>query len=112
MDAEVEVEGNRRRSSSDPMRLYQAAGGSGRRNSRYMPEVSESGVFTASGSAMPQNLEVPTDGIPVRKRASITSIASSLLRFPPYNNSITAVNMEDQDQYDEELVDLLDTVGM
>jgi hypothetical protein len=94
------------------MRLNRAAGGGGRRNSRYMPEVSESGVFTGSGGAMPQNLEVPTDGIPVRKRPSITSIASSLLRFPPYNNSIAAVNTEDQDQYDEELVDLLDAVGM
>jgi hypothetical protein len=74
-----------------------------------MPDVREDGLDTG---AAPQTLEVPVDNrTAVPKRPSIASFAGSLLRFPTYNNSNTAVNVQDQEQYDERFVDLLDTVG-
>jgi hypothetical protein len=107
-----EVEGNRRRSSSDPLRLNRPsiAGGS-QRNPPYMPGVREDGILTEAEGTMPQNLAVPVESNRVRKRSSVTSIAGSLLRFPTWNNSSTSVDVEDPEQYNEQLVDLLDTVG-
>lgn len=109
MDAEVE--GNRRRSSSDPLRSNRPIiGGAGQRNTRPMPEVREDGLDT---SAAPQNLDVPVNnGNAMAKRPSIASFAGSLLRFPTYNNSIPAVDVQDPEQYNERFVDLLDTLGM
>jgi hypothetical protein len=108
---EVEaVEGNRRRSSSDPLRLHRPAiAVAGQSNQSYMPKVHEDSVFTGTGGVMPQNLAVPPTA--VRKRGSVASMAGSLFRFPTYNSS-KALDMEgDQEQFDEQLINVLDTVG-
>lgn len=108
-----EAEGNRRRSSSDPLRLNRAAtAGAGQRNAPYMPEVQEDGIFTGAGRTMPQNLTVPAENNAIRKRGSVASIAGSLLRFPAFNNSSsTSIDQEDPEQFNEQLIDVLDTVG-
>ena len=111
---EVEVEGNRRRSSSDPLRLNRpsiAAAAAGQRTTP-LPEVQEDDVFTGPPGATPQqHLAVPRPT--VRKRGSVASIAGSLFRFPTYNNSTTELDVVgDSEQFDERLIDVLDTVGM
>lgn len=109
----VEAEGNRRRSSSDPLRSNRpAAGGGNQRNAPYMPEVQEDCVLAAAGGDAAQNLGVPADSNPVRRRPRVSSIAGSLLRFPSFHNSSTSVDVYDPEQYDEQLVDILDTLGM
>lgn len=109
----AEVEGNRRRSSSDPLRFGQpAAAATNQRTTPYMPEVQEDGVFPGAGDNFPQNLAVPVDSNPARRRPRVSSIAGSLLRFPSFNNSSASVNVVDPEQFDEELVDILDTLGM
>jgi hypothetical protein len=104
-----EVEGNRRRSSSDPLRLNRAAAGGGsQRNPPYMPGVQEHGVE----GTLPQNLAVPVDNNAVRKRSSVASIAGSFLHFPAFNPAAsTSDDREDPEQYNEQLIDVLDTVG-
>lgn len=106
------MEGNRRRSSSDPLRLNRAAAaGAGQRNPPYMPEVQEDGIFTGAGRTMPQNLLVPAENNAIRKRGSVASIAGSFLRFPAFNNSSsTSIDQEDPEQFNEQLIDVLDTV--
>lgn len=113
MEVEAAVEGNRRRSSSDPLRLNRPAiaAAASQRPAPYMPEVQEDNVFTGGGGNFPQTLDVPRP--PVRKRNSVASMAGSLFRFPTYNNSATSLDMQgDRENFDEQLVDVLDTVGM
>jgi hypothetical protein len=87
-----------------------------------MPEISE-GIISGSGSADPQNLTVPSQqyttspkplsgqDAPLGKRPSIASMAGSLMRFPTFRNSDALVDAEEQAQYDEQMVDVLDTLG-
>jgi hypothetical protein len=123
-DLNAEVEGNRRRSSSDPQRLSWSIHDGQRRGSSYMPERSE-GIISGSGSgsADPQNLKVPSQqytippkplsgqDAPLGKRPSIASMAGSMMRFPTFRNSDALADAEEQAQYDEQMVDVLDTLG-
>jgi hypothetical protein len=113
MEVEAAVEGNRRRSSSDPLRLNQPAiaAAANQRQTPYMPEVQEGNVFLGGGGYFPETLNVPRP--PVRKRGSVASMAGSLFRFPTYNNSATSLDVQgDRENFDEQLVDVLDTLGM
>jgi hypothetical protein len=110
----VEVEGNRRRSSSDPQRLSWVAAGGGVRTGRYMPDVREEGLNTAPGSGieMPQRLGVPAERNVVRRKSSMASVAGSLFRLSGFHSSAPPTEDEEQGDYNEELVDVLDAVGM
>jgi hypothetical protein len=116
------VKGNRRRSSSDPNRAWNQthdATGALRAsdNISRLPEVTE-GVATQEPSS--QNLAVPggeTGGMMGMGRR--LSAASSLMRFPSFRPSSVDNEKEkftepdeQQNQYNTDLIDLLDTVGM
>jgi len=111
---ETVTEGNRRRSSSDPTRSWNAThdGTGAARNSAYLPEIIES-----------QPLEEPEPEDTRGPMARRMSAASGLLRFPSFRPSVRGssppapeadgIERTDQEaQYDTDLIDILDTVGM
>jgi len=113
-----EGRGGRRRSSSDPNRAWNEThdtAGALVPGSAFspMPEVTE-GVATETPA---QSLEVPETTTGSRRRSRT---GGNLLRFPSFRSSSAekekekAAELDDseQNQYNADLIDLLDTVGM
>lgn len=112
------ITGNRRRSSSDPLRTFNATHdslGVPRRKplpETYMPDVPEEPSRTPPGEASQR----PTLGVPVETGGGgygrRLSNAMGMSRFPSFRPSSSIVEPTEEEQYEEDLVDVLDTVGM
>ena len=121
----MESEGNRRRSSSDPLRTWNATHdgtGAPRRGDSYMPEVTEERPSFADydrpeldtsqnyNRPHPDTLTVPA----TENRTLGRRISNGLLRFPSFRPNSTATPVEEpsqEEQYEDDLVDVLDTLG-
>lgn len=116
-----EIQGNRRRSSSDPLRTWNTthdSSGMPRRKplpSSYMPNVAEEpSRFPIVETPQRPTLGVSADTTSPAGIGRRLSNATGMLKFPSFRPSsfVPPDPPTQSEQYEEDLVDVLDTVGM